>query len=41
VDPVAVYYWFFAGVALKLPVLDQQEPIEIESNSKHRKKKRR
>lgn len=41
VDPVAVYYWFFAGVALKLPVLDQQEPIEVASNSKRQKKKRR
>jgi hypothetical protein len=26
VDPVAVYYWFFAGIVLKLPELDQQEP---------------
>ncbi len=25
VDPVAVYYWFFAGVLFKLPVLDKQE----------------
>ncbi|HYW20233.1 MAG TPA: hormogonium polysaccharide biosynthesis protein HpsL [Nodularia sp. (in: cyanobacteria)] len=25
VDPVAVYYWFFAGVLLKLPILDKQE----------------
>lgn len=25
VDPVAVYYWFFAGVILKLPELDTQE----------------
>ncbi|MBW4648133.1 MAG: hormogonium polysaccharide biosynthesis protein HpsL [Kastovskya adunca ATA6-11-RM4] len=25
VDPVAVYYWAFAGVALKLPVIDRQE----------------
>lgn len=25
VDPVAVYYWFFAGVILKLPELDQQQ----------------
>jgi len=25
VDPVAVYYWFFAGVLLKLPVIDKQE----------------
>ncbi|WP_244532925.1 hormogonium polysaccharide biosynthesis protein HpsL [Geitlerinema sp. PCC 9228] len=25
VDPVAVYYWFFAGVLFKLPVIDRQE----------------
>ncbi|MBH8551190.1 hypothetical protein I8751_02085 [Nostocaceae cyanobacterium CENA357] len=25
VDPVAVYYWFFAGVLFKLPALDKQE----------------
>lgn len=25
VDPVAVYYWFFAGVLFKLAVLDKQE----------------
>ncbi|MEH2425725.1 MAG: hormogonium polysaccharide biosynthesis protein HpsL [Nostoc sp.] len=25
VDPVAVYYWFFAGILFKLPVLDKQE----------------
>ena len=23
VDPVAIYYWFFAGVLLKLPELEQ------------------
>ncbi|GAB4294340.1 MAG: hypothetical protein Fur0025_30910 [Oscillatoriaceae cyanobacterium] len=28
VDPVAVYYWFFAGVILKLPVIEQQEEEE-------------
>jgi hypothetical protein len=26
VDPVSVYYWFFAGIALKLPVLDRLQP---------------
>ncbi|HEY9639043.1 MAG TPA: hormogonium polysaccharide biosynthesis protein HpsL [Coleofasciculaceae cyanobacterium] len=26
VDPVSVYYWFFAGVALKLPELDRLQP---------------
>jgi O-antigen ligase len=25
VDPVAVYYWFFAGVLFKLPEIDRQE----------------
>jgi Cell cycle protein len=25
VDPVAVYYWFFAGVVLRLPTLEKQE----------------
>lgn len=25
VDPVAVYYWFFAGLILKLPEIDKQE----------------
>lgn len=24
-DPVAVYYWFFAGILFKLPVIDKQE----------------
>lgn len=24
-DPVAIYYWFFAGVVLKLPEIDKQE----------------
>jgi hypothetical protein len=30
VDPVAVYYWFFAGVLFKLPVLDKQEKENVE-----------
>jgi hypothetical protein len=38
VDPVAVYYWFFAGVLFKLPVLDKQErkneELEEASNKK-------
>ncbi len=25
VDPVAVYYWFFAGVLFKLPLIDKQK----------------
>jgi hypothetical protein len=28
VDPVAVYYWFFAGVTLKLPEIENQENRE-------------
>ncbi|MGF1478578.1 MAG: hypothetical protein ACFB4I_03695 [Cyanophyceae cyanobacterium] len=28
VDPVAVYYWFVAGVLLKLPALEQQLPLD-------------
>ncbi|MEH1911529.1 MAG: hormogonium polysaccharide biosynthesis protein HpsL [Nostoc sp.] len=31
VDPVAVYYWFFAGVLFKLPELDKQERKNAES----------
>ncbi len=40
VDPVSVYYWFFAGVILKLPVLDRQEPTAI-VDSRSGKKPRR
>ncbi|MCU0551075.1 MAG: hormogonium polysaccharide biosynthesis protein HpsL [Leptolyngbya sp. Prado105] len=40
VDPVAVYYWFFAGIALKLPELDRLEPILIEDPKKKKKRKR-
>jgi hypothetical protein len=28
VDPVAIYYWFFAGVVLRLPMLEKQEKRE-------------
>jgi hypothetical protein len=38
VDPVAVYYWFFAGVLLKLPILDKEERI-IENSKQELKKK--
>lgn len=27
-DPVCVYYWFFAGVVLKLPEIDKQEQLK-------------
>jgi hypothetical protein len=40
VDPVAVYYWFFAGIALKLPELDRLEPIPIEDPKKKKKRRR-
>jgi hypothetical protein len=43
VDPVAVYYWFFAGVILKLPELDRQEKLlkETAEESAGKKKGRR
>ena len=31
VDPVAVYYWFSAGILLKLPVIDKQEKIKAKN----------
>ncbi|MHC5615587.1 MAG: hormogonium polysaccharide biosynthesis protein HpsL [Nostoc sp.] len=34
VDPVAVYYWLFAGVLFKLPELDKQERKDAESQPK-------
>lgn len=37
VDPVAVYYWFFAGVVLRLPDLDRQEPLSIEDPKQKRR----
>lgn len=41
VDPVAIYYWFFAGVILKLPELDRQEKELKEAAEGKTKKKRR
>ncbi|MEB3210895.1 MAG: hormogonium polysaccharide biosynthesis protein HpsL [Leptolyngbyaceae bacterium] len=42
VDPVAVYYWFFAGVLLKLPVLDKEKsPEELEEEASSGKKRKR
>jgi len=38
VDPVAVYYWFFAGVLLKLPDLDKQERLNAEEPNESQKK---
>ncbi|NET42481.1 hormogonium polysaccharide biosynthesis protein HpsL [Okeania sp. SIO2B3] len=31
VDPVAVYYWYFAGVVFRLPVIDKQEQARIKA----------
>jgi hypothetical protein len=33
VDPVAVYYWFFAGILFKLPVIDKQERQNAEAST--------
>lgn len=41
VDPVAVYYWFFAGIALKLPELDRLEPVPVEDPKAKKKKRKR
>jgi hypothetical protein len=38
VDPVAVYYWFFAGVLLKLPEIDKQERLLENSLPKPKRK---
>ena len=49
-DPVAVYYWFFAGVLLRLPEIDKEERKRLkleeenlleENNPKKRRKRRR
>jgi hypothetical protein len=39
VDPVAVYYWFFAGLIFKLPALDRQETEDINSQAPEEKKR--
>jgi hypothetical protein len=43
VDPVAVYYWFFAGVVLKLPEIEKQEKKDNKNQDlpEDSKKKRR
>lgn len=42
VDPVAVYYWFFAGVILKLPDIERQEKLEaLEAEGKLQSKKKK
>ncbi len=47
VDPVAVYYWFFAGLILRLPEIDKQEREKLklelvgqDQPQKHKKKRR-
>ncbi|NEU73969.1 hypothetical protein PI95_015735 [Hassallia byssoidea VB512170] len=39
VDPVAVYYWFTAGILLKLPEIDKQEKANTESEQQGKKKR--
>ncbi|MBE9005186.1 hypothetical protein IQ259_09050 [Fortiea sp. LEGE XX443] len=39
VDPVAVYYWFFAGILFKLPALDKQEKENADSEQVTNKKR--
>ncbi|MBD2383966.1 hormogonium polysaccharide biosynthesis protein HpsL [Cylindrospermum sp. FACHB-282] len=39
VDPVAVYYWFFAGVLFKLPLLDKQDQKDAVSQPQASKKR--
>ncbi|HEY9804476.1 MAG TPA: hormogonium polysaccharide biosynthesis protein HpsL [Leptolyngbyaceae cyanobacterium] len=38
VDPVAVYYWFFAGILFKLPEIDKQERENADTPEKNKKK---
>ncbi|MDJ0658967.1 MAG: hormogonium polysaccharide biosynthesis protein HpsL [Crocosphaera sp.] len=30
-DPVAVYYWFFAGVILRMPLIDKEEQAKLKA----------
>ncbi|GBF81306.1 hormogonium polysaccharide biosynthesis protein HpsL [Aphanothece sacrum] len=30
-DPVALYYWMFAGIIFKLPIIDQQEQAKLKA----------
>jgi hypothetical protein len=39
VDPVAVYYWFFAGVLFKLPELEKQDREDANPLQKNKKKR--
>ncbi|MCD8489240.1 MAG: hypothetical protein LRZ84_21510 [Desertifilum sp.] len=47
-DPVAIYYWFFAGVLLRLPEIDKRESLQAdilaqqaEQNSKKKRGKKK
>ncbi|MBG1271284.1 hormogonium polysaccharide biosynthesis protein HpsL [Nostoc sp. WHI] len=39
VDPVAVYYWFYAGVLFKLPELEKQDLEDANPQQKNQKKR--
>ncbi|BCL37184.1 hormogonium polysaccharide biosynthesis protein HpsL [Nostoc sp. MS1] len=39
VDPVAVYYWFFAGMLFKLPEIGKQEKEDANPQQKNKKKR--
>ncbi len=39
VDPVAVYYWFFAGVLFKLPELEKQDKEDADPQQKNKRKR--
>ncbi|MEH1935861.1 MAG: hormogonium polysaccharide biosynthesis protein HpsL [Nostoc sp.] len=39
VDPVGVYYWFFAGVLFKLPELEKQDKEDANPQQKTKKKR--
>jgi O-antigen ligase len=39
VDPVAVYYWFFAGILFKLPAIDKQDIEDANPQQKNKKKR--
>ncbi|BAY31074.1 hypothetical protein NIES2107_29280 [Nostoc carneum NIES-2107] len=39
VDPVAVYYWFYAGILFKLPLIDKQEKASSEAQNQVNKKR--
>jgi hypothetical protein len=42
VDPVAVYFWFFAGVILKLPEIERQERLDaLQAEVPQAKRRRR